>query len=116
MKRNPPWSREELILALDLYHDFNTARFSATDPDIIKLSAILNRLPVHAERPDKGRFRNPNGVAMKLSNFLRLDPSYQGIGLERGGRLEEQIWAEFEGKREQLRQTAAAIRATAVEN
>ena len=114
MKRNPPWSREELILALDLYYDFSTPRFSATDPDIIMLSEVLNKLPLHSDRPDRARFRNPNGVSMKLSNFLRLDPNYSGVGLERGGKLEEKIWAEFAGKREKLRQAAAEIRATAV--
>jgi hypothetical protein len=33
---------------------------------------------------------------MKLCNFLALDPSYHGKGLERGGRLEQQVWSEFQ--------------------
>lgn len=51
---------------------------------------------------------------MKLSNFRRLDPSYSGTSLERGGKLEEEIWVEFAPDRVLLAQTAAAIREGAV--
>ncbi len=46
-------------------------------------------------RPDRARFRNPNGVYMNLCNFLALDPSYHGKGLERGGRRVQEISNEF---------------------
>lgn len=94
--RNPPWSREELILALDLY-----MRHRATgpnDPEVIALSERLNRLTIHPDRPDAERFRNPNGVYMKLQNFRRFDPDDPAIGLTRGNRLEEELWREFVGE------------------
>jgi 5-methylcytosine-specific restriction protein A len=47
---------------------------------------------------------------MKLSNFLRFDPSYSGTGLERGGNLEKTIWDEFAGDQNRLHSTANAIR------
>lgn len=109
--RNPPWSRDELILALDLYFRVNPLHTSEANPEIQELSALLNALPIHADRPDQAVFRNPNGVYMKLCNYLRLDPSYSGSGLSRGGKAEEAIWAEFAGNKTRLRATADAIRA-----
>lgn len=93
--RNPAWQRDELILALDLYFRHYPLHISASHEEVIKLSEILNMLPIHTERPDLKRFRNPNGVYMKLCNFLRYDPNYHGKGLERGGKLEKEIWNEF---------------------
>ena len=46
---------------------------------------------------------------MKLGNFLRFDPDYEGAGLSRGGKLEEAIWNEFANDRERLRHLAVAI-------
>lgn len=109
--RNPSWVRDELILALELYFRVNPLHTSETNPEIQELSALLNALPIHADRPDQKVFRNPNGVYMKLCNYLRFDPSYSGSGLTRGGKTEEAIWAEFAGNRTRLRATADAIRA-----
>jgi 5-methylcytosine-specific restriction protein A len=110
MPRNPSWTRDELILALDLYFRINPVYASKDDAAIRELSDLLNALPVHTERPDGDRFRNPNGVYMKLCNFLRLDPSYKGVGLSRGGHLEEDIWREFAADRPRLEATARAIK------
>ncbi len=82
--RNPHWTRDELILALDLYFKVNPVHTSEKHPAIVELSNILNGHPIHKERPDGGKFRNPNGVYMKLCNFLRLDPDYNGTGLDAG--------------------------------
>lgn len=112
VKRNPPWKRDELILALDLYFRHPPKTISQSHPEIIALSEVLNCLPIHAERPDQAKFRNPNGVYMKLCNFLRLDPSYKGKGLESGGKLEEIIWLEFSGDREELSNLATLIKSS----
>lgn len=78
---------------------------------MVELSDVLNQLPIHTDRPDRVRFRNPNGVYMKLCNFLALDPTYHGKGLERGGRLEQQIWNDFHNDPIELRRLANSIRA-----
>jgi len=109
--KNPPWERDELILALDLYFRHNPSHIGQTHPEVRALSRILNTLPIHQHRPDAARFRNANGVHMKLCNFLRLDPTYSGRGLSRGGVLEEEVWREFANDRQRLSETAAAIRA-----
>lgn len=108
--RNPAWQRDELILALDLYFRHNPSYITKTHPEVVKLSDILNVLPIHTERPDEEKFRNPNGVYMKLCNFLRFDPSYKGSGLTSGGKLEEVIWNEFASDLSRLKKTAEAIR------
>ena len=71
---------------------------------------MLNKLPVHKDRPQEELFRNPNGVYMKMCNYLRLDPSNDAVGLRAGGKLEEVVWKEFADDRERLSQVAAAIR------
>ena len=83
MKRHD-WTRDELILALELYFREPAARGSKTHSEVIALSDVLNRLPLHPRSEREQFFRNPNGVAMKLSNFLRFDPDYEGTGLQRG--------------------------------
>ena len=109
--RNPTWHRDELILALDLYFRHNPAHINQNHPDVRALSKLLNALPIHADRPDAARFRNPNGVYMKLCNFLRFDPTYKGTGLRAGGLLEAQVWKAFADDRARLAATAEAIRA-----
>lgn len=88
--RNPPWSRDELILALDLY--LRHGVLDATHGEVVELSAILKALPIHLRRPDPERFRNPNGVSLKLANFMALDPSRATRGMRRHGRLDAEIW------------------------
>lgn len=111
---NPDWTRDELILALDLYFRVPAARGSKTHPECVKLSASLNALPIH--RGNQGKtFRNPNGVGMKLSNFLRYDPTYSGAGLRGGSHLEKEVWDKFSGDLPLLRGTADAILAGAAE-
>lgn len=51
---------------------------------------------------------------MKLMNFRRLDPRYTEtgrVGLQRGGKGEEIVWAEFASDPDKLRDMAVAIRA-----
>jgi 5-methylcytosine-specific restriction protein A len=108
--KNPKWSRDELILALELYLRVNPIHTSEKNPEITALSDLLNSLPIHPQAQHGHKFRNPNGVYMKLCNFLRLDPGYSGSGLKRGGKMEEVVWKEFSGDPERLKATAGAIK------
>ncbi len=56
--RNPPWSRDELILALNLY--LEAGRLNPNDSRVLELSILLNKLPIHTIKPDEEKFRNPN--------------------------------------------------------
>ncbi len=108
--RNPPWLREELILALALYMRAGRRVLHATDPEVKKLSDTLNRLPFHLDRPDALRFRNPNGVSMKLANFAAIDPESGTLGLSAAGRLDRDVWEDYAGDPARLYRTAEAIR------
>jgi 5-methylcytosine-specific restriction protein A len=108
--RNPAWTRDELLLALDLYFRHHPSHINSNHPEVRKLSETLNLLPIHSDRPDAVRFRNENGVYTKLCNFLRFDPGYHGKGLTHGNAGEEQLWKEFADNRTELSQIAAAIR------
>ena len=110
--RNPTWSRDELILTLDLYVQFKGNPSGKTSKNILELSDLLNKMDAQiADR--KADFRNPNGVYMKVMNFRRFDPIYisQGKkGLQRGGKLEEDVWHDFAADPHRLSETAKAIR------
>ena len=108
--RNPKWTRDELILALNLYFRVNPLHTTKKHPMIRELSGFLNQLSLHAVRVDKERFRNPNAVYMKLCSFLRLDPEYAGKGLSAGSKLDKEVWGEFASDRDRLARTAWAIR------
>ncbi len=111
MVKAPNWTRDELILALDLYFRFDPRHISSTHPEVQGLSNLLNSLPIHQRSEKQETFRNANGVYMKLCNFLHFDPDYPGIGLSQVSKLDEQVWNDFSGNRELLRHTAEAIRA-----
>jgi 5-methylcytosine-specific restriction protein A len=108
-KRNPTWSPEELILALDLY--LREGVLDHSHNLVVELSEALNKLPIHSDRPDAARFRNPNGVALKLANFAALDPGHPGKGMTRGGKRDSEIWNKFSGDEDALREAAEKIRA-----
>lgn len=105
--RNPSWARDELIIALDLY--LRNGQLSDTHPEVQKVSALLNALPIHTTRPDIEKFRNPSGVALKLANYAALDPKYNGVGMSRGGRGDAAVWDELSGEPALVRRLAAAI-------
>ena len=113
--RNPKWHRDEVILALDLYYSLESGQMSASNPNVIELSKILNRLPIHISRPNEVKFRNANGVNLKLGNFKHYDPDYKGEGLKGGSKLDKEVLNEFYGNRKSLKSIANKIKAT-VEN
>ena len=110
--KNPTWSRDELILALDLYVRFKGNPPGKASREVVELSRLLNEMSAQiANRASD--FRNANGVYMKVMNFRRFDPAYisQGkTGLQRGGKLEQDVWDHFAFEPNDLSKTAKAIR------
>lgn len=76
---NPKWTRDETVLALDLYFDLNGKVPSGADKRVQTLSELLRRFPYHAEASRQESFRNPDGVAFKLQN-LRQVATGKGLG------------------------------------
>jgi predicted HNH restriction endonuclease len=117
--RNPPWGRDELILALDLYVASGAAVPSKSSNEVGALSDLLTAMGRALGRADAETYRNRNGVYMKLMNFRRLDPAFtdQGkIGLTRGNKDEETVWQEFANDTSRLVAVANAIRAAVLAN
>lgn len=90
MKSNN-WTKEETIIAFNVYCKIPFKASSKNNPTIIKYANILGR--------------SPSALNMKVGNFGRLDPELkkQGIvGLAHGSKLEEEVWYEFNGNWEKL--------------
>ena len=118
VKRNPSWSRDELILALDLYLRHRISPPSKTSSEVAELSAFLSQLAGARSGSDAQTFRNVNGVYMKMMNFRRFDPEYTvdgKVGLVRGNKLEEVVWNEFHADPAKLAAAVTAIRAGVVD-
>lgn len=78
------WARDELLVALNLYHKLTFGQLHARQPAIVALAEKLER--------------TSNSVAMKLSNFASLDPALKlrGIkGLSGASNLDQEVWTEF---------------------
>lgn len=85
------WTREETIIAFNVYCKIPFKKSSKNHPTVIKYSKIIGR--------------SPSALNMKIGNFGRLDPELkkQGItGLVNGSKLEEVVWIEFNGNWEEL--------------
>lgn len=114
-KRNPIWSRDELILALDLYLRHRGAPPAKDSSEVIELSDFLNQMGRVLGMVESETYRNANGVYMKMMNYMHRDPEYikdGRVGLTRGNKDEEFVWDEFASDPARLANVVAAIRAT----
>lgn len=109
-KRNPNWTREETILALELYARRRPQLPGETDPDILALSDLLRTYASQRGVVGTPTFRNPNGVSMKVANLSRLEKGDSRKGLAHGAGTEERVWAEFMPDVARLQAAAEAIR------
>ncbi|TGB33166.1 HNH endonuclease [Burkholderia thailandensis] len=105
---NPNWTRDETILALDLYFDLDGKIPSGSDERIKALSEVLRRFPYHAEASRKESFRNPDGVAFKLQNLRQVAT---GKGLGNVSETDRAVWSEFGASSAAVKSLANLIRA-----
>jgi putative restriction endonuclease len=78
------WTRDELLIVLNIYHKLTFGQLHARQPVIMQLAEKLER--------------GANSVAMKLCNLASLDPALKlrGIkGLPGASKLDEALWQEF---------------------
>jgi putative restriction endonuclease len=88
---NRPWTRNELIVALNLYLKLPFGKLHSRTIEIVRLAELIGR--------------TPSAMAMRLSNFASVDPYHQNrgiVGLVGGRRQVEPIWDEFAGDKEAL--------------
>lgn len=84
MSRNPNWTREEQILAFNLYNEIPFGRINDDTPEIVNLAKLIGR--------------SAGAVSLKLANIARLDPAHKarGVrGMSHGAKGEAAIWEEF---------------------
>ena len=94
------WTRQELILAFDLYCRIPFRKTKANNPDVIELAKLLGR--------------SPASVARKLGNFGSFDPELQKQhikGLVHAGKLDAEVWDEFNSNWNRLVLEANRLRA-----
>lgn len=78
------WSRDELIIAFNLYCKIPFGQIDARNPVVIALADVLGR--------------TPGSLSWKLANFARFDPALQARGIKgasHGSKGESEVWEEF---------------------
>lgn len=105
---NPNWTRDEVILALDLYFDCKGSIPGSSDVRVTKLSELLRMFPQHSTSARKDSFRNPDGVAFKLQNLRQVAT---GKGLGNVSRIDRAVWEEYGHDPKGVKKLADLIRA-----
>ena len=75
------WTRDELLLAINLYCKTPFGRIHIHNPEIVELAKIINR--------------TPGSVSYKLANFASIDPSLDRKGASNVSKLDRQVWNDF---------------------
>lgn len=78
------WTYDETLLAFELYCKTPFGRIHRGNPDIVRLSALLQR--------------TPSSVAMKMVNFASLDPELKKRnikGLSNSSKMDQMVWRDF---------------------
>lgn len=94
------WSREETILAFDLYCRTSFGKINQGNPEIIKLAKLLGR--------------TSGSVGLKMHNLAHYDPELQKrnvTAMAHGSKLDGEIFAEFSKDWTSLSYQAQIIRA-----
>lgn len=107
--RNPPWTYDELLIALDYYLDNADDYFSPNGEGILELTGKISGVAKVLGLTGSETLRNTNGVSMKLLNFRARDPNHDTKGLNRGNKLEETVWAEYAHDPVALKKVVASI-------
>lgn len=84
MAKQNLWTKEQTIIALNLYCKIPFNKVSSNHPDIIRIANIIGR--------------SPNSVKMKIGNFGSFDPELKRkgiVGLSNTSKLDEEVWNEF---------------------
>lgn len=108
--KSPSWHRDEIILALDLYRTLDARDMTKNNPKVVELSELLNKLPIYKESMKGEKFRNTNGVQLKLSNFKAIDPNFEGQGMSSYSKNDKEVFFEFMGKDRELHSIANQIK------
>jgi putative restriction endonuclease len=85
------WTKEELVVAFNLYCKIPFGKIHTRNPQVIELAKAIHR--------------TPSAVSWKLANFARLDPALKKrhiVGATHGSQAEIEVWSEFNDSWERL--------------
>jgi hypothetical protein len=85
------WTRDELIVAMNLYSRLTFGQLHARNPLIVATAARMDR--------------SPNSLAMKLCNLASFDPAVTSrgrVGLKGASQLDREVWNAFQADWETL--------------
>lgn len=80
------WSREQLLVAFNLYCQMPFGKLHARNPEIIRFAELIGR--------------TPSALAMKLTNIASLDPAITSTGrsgLPGSSKTDKAMWDEMQG-------------------
>jgi putative restriction endonuclease len=75
------WTRDELILAINLYSKITFGQMHQNNPLIKDLANTIGR--------------TPGSIAYKLVNFVSLDPRLRQKGMVNASKLDHEVWHEY---------------------
>lgn len=105
---NIRFTRDEVILALDVLYFHGNRRLNSKAPAIVELSDLLNQLPIH-KHEDRGRnFRTPTGVLKQIVTFQK---SYENREkTTQVGNVFYEVATDYRSALDELHNIASAIR------
>ena len=107
--RNPKWTRDELLLTLDFYHNNFPKIPEKNSAPISSLSKTLRNIQKTLNKNIDSTYRNENSVYMKLMNFHHINPEFTGKGLQSVSKLDRDIFEEFINKKDELLEISRKI-------
>lgn len=75
------WTKDELMLVINLYNKLTFGQMSQTNRDVIELANLIGR--------------TPGSVAFKLVNFASLDPRLSQKGMINASKLDKEVWQDY---------------------
>lgn len=100
---NASFTRDEVILALDVLYSNGGIAPEPESVEIQQLSRLLHRLPIHPVATRKKDFRTPTGVQAQISRYQHRYENMVGV-------MFYKIDSEFENRYDELHAIAKAIR------
>lgn len=107
-----PWTREELIMSLDLYLRRPGPAARPDDHEVLRLSNAFRRMGEEMYGRIPPRYRSPSSIAMRASNWRAMNDDVVTSGrkgLENTGGLGREVWEDFHRRPDSLAATAAGI-------
>lgn len=79
--KRKPWTRDELLVAINLYCKIPFGKIDHRNPDLINLAKLLGR--------------TPSAISWKLANLASIDEKLDRKGASNVSKLDRAVWAEF---------------------